>query len=136
MGSESMVFAVDDDALVLKSLCALLGTHGFDVRGFNSAEAFLDQVAFDTIGCVITDLRMPGVTGEELQARLAAAGSSLTVIVVTGHADEPTAIDLIDSGVVTVLHKPYTATALLSAVENALQRSRQRYHQRRNGSRH
>lgn len=124
MTESGTVFAVDDDALVLKSLCALLGAHGYEVRGFGSAESFLESADCGTVGCVITDLRMPGMSGEQLQARLASLGSSLTVIVVTGHADEPTAMDLIDNGAVTVLHKPYTCAALLSAVDDALQRSR------------
>ncbi|HPF41239.1 MAG TPA: response regulator [Phycisphaerae bacterium] len=127
MDEKACVFAVDDDALVLRSLCALLGAHGFEVHGFNSAEAFLAAADFDSVGCVITDLRMPGMNGEQLQAHLADVGSSLAVVVVTGHADEPTAMDLIDNGAVTVLDKPYTCAALLSAVESAIEYSRRRH---------
>ncbi|MCB9855168.1 MAG: response regulator [Phycisphaerales bacterium] len=126
MNSKPHVFAVDDDALVLKSLCALLGTHGFDVTGFNSAEMFLDSADLGAIGCVITDLRMPGMNGEQLQAHLADIGSSLAVVVVTGHADEPTAMELIGNGAVTVLDKPYTCADLLSAVESAIHQSQMR----------
>lgn len=127
MNDTPTVFAIDDDPLVLKSLCALLGAHGYDVRGFDSAESFLKTADFDRIGCVITDLRMPVINGKQLQATLASRESLLTVVIVTGHADEPTSMELIDNGAVMVLGKPYTAAVLIEAVERALKRSRSLY---------
>lgn len=126
MENKPNVFAVDDDDLVLRSLCALLGAHGFSVTSFNSAETFLASADLQAIGCVITDLRMPGMNGEQLQAHLADIGSTLAVVVVTGHADEPTAMELIDNGAVTVLDKPYTCADLLAAVESAIRQSQTR----------
>lgn len=118
------IYAVDDDALVLKSLCALLNAHGYEVRSFGSAEAFFRSADLNSVGCVITDLRMPVINGGQLQVRLASADSTLSVVVVTGHADPPTLTELIENGVVTVLEKPYSCDALLSAIEQALSQSR------------
>lgn len=126
MTAKENIYVVDDDCNVLSSLCVLLKKRGFDARGFETAEDFLNSVEIDGPGCVITDLRMPGMDGRELQQRLLARDSSLGVVVVTGHADVPTTVQLMNNGAVTVLEKPYQTPALLRAVETALDRSHER----------
>lgn len=129
MHDSKTVFVVDDDPAVLTSVRTLLATNGFDVRSFESTKVFLDQIDIDTVGCLVTDLRMPGMDGAQLQRVLLLARSSLAVIVVTAHADVPLAVDLMHRGAVTVLEKPYNPPALVNAVRKALRQSREMHRQ-------
>ena len=95
--------------------------------GYLSAKEFLADAPSDRPGCVITDLQMPGVSGVELQQRLLDANSFLAVVVVTGVADVPTTVALMEKGAVTLLEKPYDHNKLVIAVERGLSRSRERW---------
>jgi RNA polymerase sigma factor (sigma-70 family) len=123
--SEQTVFIVDDDPAVCRSVSALLSAHGFANRCFASAEQFLDGFDLGQPGCLITDFRMGGMSGAELQRRLLELGSALPIIVVTGHADVPVAVEFMERGALTLLEKPYDPNQLRRAVERALQRDEQ-----------
>jgi FixJ family two-component response regulator len=129
MNESATIYVVDDDDAVLLSVKALLSQHGYEVRCYMSAGQFLAEAPVDSPGCVITDVQMPGISGMELQQRLLAAKSLLSVIVVTGVADVPTAVALMESGAVTLLEKPYDHNDMLSAVERGLTASRERWEQ-------
>lgn len=132
MTDSTIIFVVDDDEAVLSSVQAMLNQHGYQCRCYASAEAFLREAPRDHPGCVVTDLQMPKVSGVELQQRLLADQSPLSVVVVTGIADVPTAVALMERGAVTLLEKPYNHDDLLRAVERGLAASRERWLQKRN----
>ncbi len=119
----SRVLVVDDDRAVLASVRSLLESCGYSVACFESAEDFLAKVSASERGCVITDLRMPGMRGEELLRRVRDALPLLSVVVVTGAADVSLAVRVMEDGAVTLLEKPYAPEALIAAVEKALQRA-------------
>jgi len=132
MNERAKVFVVDDDPAVLQSVEALLSHRGYELRCYASPEKFLDEAPLDTPGCVISDIQMPDFNGVELLRKLVASNSLLSVVVVTGVADVPTAVMLMESGAVTLLEKPYDQGDLLDAVERAVATSQQRWqlHQR------
>jgi two-component system response regulator FixJ len=115
-----MIYVVDDDAAVLSSLAALLGAHGYEVQCYSSAEAFLQETPMNRRGCVITDVAMPGLSGVDLVRRLHEQKSPLSVVVVTGVANVPMAVSLMEFGAITLLEKPYDSEQLLSAVNRGL----------------
>jgi two-component system, LuxR family, response regulator FixJ len=117
------LYVVDDDAKVLQSVKAVLVQYGYSPLCFQSAESFLREAIQDRPGCIITDLQMPGINGLELQERLLANGSPLSVIFLTGIADVPTVVKIMSNGAATLLEKPYASDALVEAVENALDAS-------------
>lgn len=121
------VFVTDDDGDVRDSLCALLGAEGFSASDFASAAAFLSHLdalvargALPSPSCLITDVRMPGMTGLELQEEIVRRRINLPVIVVTGHGDVPIAVQAMKAGAVDFIEKPYDGQALLGAVGRAL----------------
>jgi FixJ family two-component response regulator len=103
MNETTTIYVVDDDEAVLLSVKAMLGQHGYQSRGYLSAKQFLAEAPTDCPGCVITDLQIPEISGVELQQRLLAANSLLSVVVVTGVADVPTAVALMERGAITLL---------------------------------
>lgn len=122
MASDAVVHLIDDDEGVRQALAFLLTASGFAVRVHKSAGSFLDAVATVQPGCVITDVRMPGVDGLELQRQLKARRLGLPVIVMTGHGDVPLAVEAMKAGAVDFLEKPFEDEALLSAIRAALDR--------------
>ena len=114
------IHIVDDDASVLKSLSALLKAHGHDTRTFGSAEAFLADRDAAESGILLLDIRMPGMTGLQLQAKLAGNESDLPIVFMTGHGDIPMAIEAIRAGASDFIEKPFTDDVLLSAIARAL----------------
>src|SRR5262245_21520625 len=130
MSEPSTVYVVDDDPDVLRSVAALLGRSNYPVKCYSNAQRFLDDADLEAPGCVITDVQMPEIHGMELQRRLVSAASALMVIVVTGVADVPTTVTLMEAGAVTLLEKPYEQAELLRAVERALGLSHERWHRR------
>lgn len=118
------VFVVDDDFSVRRSLARLLKSAGHQVETFASAGEFLSCNRLDhSPACVVLDLRMPGLTGMDLQTRLNAIESLLPVIFISGHGDIPTSVRAMKEGAVDFLPKPFDDTQLLDAVERALQRN-------------
>ena len=118
---EVTVFVVDDDPAVLDALGLLLRSDGLRSRGFASATAFLDTYDPDASGCLILDLRMPEMSGAELQSRLLSMDSHLPVIFVTAHGDVPTAVSAMKAGAVDFIQKPFTDEKLLDKVHQALE---------------
>jgi len=115
------VYVVDDDLSARTSLCWLLNTEDIASRAFDSAEAFLERWDRSWTGCITVDIRMPGMTGLQLQEELNARNNRLPVIVLTGHADVPIAIRAMKLGAYDFLEKPYSDDELLSCVKTALQ---------------
>lgn len=122
---EPTVFIVDDDPAVLDSLVVLLGLQRFSTRAFASAEKFLAAWAPDWAGCVVADLRMPGMSGLELQLAMAERGIDLPLVMITAHGDVAAARASFKSGAVDFLEKPLDNTQLIHAVRSALERAKQ-----------
>lgn len=114
-----VVHIVDDDDAVRQSLAFLLSTAGIPVRVYDSATSFLDSLASLQAGCLITDVRMPDLTGIELLHRLKAKSINLPVIVITGHGDIPLAVEAMKSGAIDFIEKPFAEEAILRAVRAA-----------------
>ena len=117
---ERVVCIVDDDASLRRSLRNLLMSVGFPVETFDSAEAFLEAARRDSVGCVVLDVRMAGMSGLDLMRHLVAAGSRIPVVMLTAHADEETRRRSLEAGAVAFLEKPVRSAALLDAVRTAL----------------
>ncbi len=116
------VHVVDDDYDVRESLTMLLRSLGLCAAAYGSAAEFLEAADPDLEGCLVVDVRMPGMSGLELQAELARRGMPLPAIVITGHADVPTAVAAMKGGAVDFLQKPFSDQALLDRVHEALRR--------------
>ena len=122
MQREPIIYVIDDDDAVRNSMEFLLKTAGIKVRGFESAKAFLDVLPDVNSGCIITDVRMPGITGIELLRRVKEFNADLPVIVITGHGDITLAVEAMKIGAVDFLEKPFDDDLLLAAVRAALNR--------------
>ena len=122
MAADGVVHVIDDDADVRQSLAFLLSTAGFAVRVHDSAVAFLKVLPEVKDGCVVTDVRMPGIDGLELQRRLGELERRLPVIVMTGHGDVPLAVEAMKAGAVDFIEKPFDDEVMLSAIRTALAR--------------
>lgn len=120
------VHVVDDDAAVRDSLSLLLSLRGYRTACFESAEDFLAAVATDWCGCVVADIRMPGMSGLEMQAELARRGLRMPVIIITAHGDAASARAAFKAQAVDFLEKPFDAESAIAAVEAALGRERSR----------
>jgi len=120
MTSEAVVHVVDDDAAVRDSIAFSLDTADLPSRTYESAVELLEALPTLEDGCIVTDVRMPEMNGIELVRRLKAAGAPHPVIVITGHADVPLAIEAMKAGVVDFLEKPFDDEALLAAIRRAL----------------
>lgn len=116
------VFLVDDDAVVLKSQAALLESAGYQTRSFESAEAFMYQLSGSERGCIVTDFKLSGMSGLDMQRELKSRNSFLPIVVVSGHARVNEAVEFMEKGAVTLLQKPYKGADLLASVERALER--------------
>ncbi len=121
MSQSGRVYVIDDDAAMRDSLDFLLGSAGFSVRLFDSAEAFLNEPSLE-FGCVLTDIRMPGIDGIELLRRLNPASDArkLPVIIMTGHGDVPLAVEAMKLGALDFLEKPFEDDRLIGMIETAL----------------
>jgi len=126
MSSEPVVHVIDDDEAVRDSIAFLLSSAGLSTRTYESALAFLDRVSEAEAGCIVTDVRMPGMTGLDLVDRLNALGVDLPVVVITGHGDIPLAVRAMKGGVVDFIEKPFEDEQLLNALKTALARGEDR----------
>jgi FixJ family two-component response regulator len=115
-----VVFVVDDDPAVRKSLTRLLSAAGYAVEAFASARDFLARERYTGPCCLVLDVRMPGLTGLELQEALAAAGHRMSIVFVTGHVDVPMSVKAMKGGAADLLTKPVDVKDLLSAIERAV----------------
>jgi len=118
--SDAVVHVVDDDADARDSLAFLLETADFRVRTYPDAQTFLAALPQAEPGCVITDVRMPGMSGQELVKRLRTEASALPVVMITGHGDIPMAVEAMRDGVVDFIEKPFSEARILAALERAL----------------
>ncbi len=116
-----IVYVVDDDPSVLKSICALVRSYGLTTESFASAQEFLNAYDEKHPGCLVTDIRMYGMTGIELQEKLNRDGVLLPVILITGHAEIPTTVRAIKNGAVTLLEKPCRDIDLWESIGAALE---------------
>ena len=120
------VFIVDDDEAVRDSLRWLLEANGYRVKSFGSAEEFLAAYDPNQIGVLIVDVRMPGMSGLELQEELIKRNSPLPIVFITGHGDVPMAVSTIKKGAVDFLEKPFNETDLRAIVARMLQQASER----------
>jgi FixJ family two-component response regulator len=118
----SMVFVVDDDPSVRKSLTRLIGSAGYAVEAFASAREFLARERYPGSSCLVLDVRMPGLTGLDLQEALAGAGRRMSIVFVTGHGDISMSVKAMKGGAVDFLTKPVDDKDLLAAIEQAVAR--------------
>lgn len=128
---EGTVFIVDDDPLVLGAVETLIKSVGFEVNTFSSAQAFLESDLPDEPACLVLDIRMPGLSGLDLQDELAARGLTLPVIFVTGHGTVPLSVRAMKAGAVDFLQKPFEDQDLLDAVQRAIEEDGQARVERR-----
>lgn len=119
---EAIVYIIDDDQSARDSLEFLLDVAGIRVRSFASADAFLKAAPPLAGACVITDVRMPGTNGIELAEEMKRRGAPAPVIVMTGHADVPLAVQAMKAGVADFIEKPFDDQAMLAAIASALER--------------
>ena len=124
MPNSRLVHVIDDDDAVRESLAFLLETADYRVQPYGSAIDFLEQLDPSIGGCIITDVRMPGMTGLELVQELKRRGSELPIIVITGHGDVPLAVEAMRHGVVDFIEKPFSDEAILAALGRAFERVR------------
>lgn len=122
MSNSQIVHVIDDDVAVRQSLAFLLSTAGYAVRVHESAVAFLEALPGIQDGCVVTDIRMPGMDGLELQRQLRTLKVGLPVIVITGHGDIALAVQAMKAGAVDFIEKPFDDDVLLGAIGSALDR--------------
>jgi FixJ family two-component response regulator len=115
-----VVFVVDDDDSVLKALGRLLRSHQFHVEAFSSAREFLHRDRPNTLGCLVLDVRMPGLDGLELQHKLNEVNANLPIIFITGHGDVPMSVQAMKAGAVDFLPKPFEDQDLVGAVRQAI----------------
>ena len=120
--AEPVIHIIDDDEAIRDSLTFLLDTANFKVRAYDSAEAFLARLDGLEPGCIITDLRMPGMSGMDLVQRLKDSGAAIPVIVITGHGDVSLAVEAMKAGVCDFIEKPFDDNAIFAALNLALSR--------------
>ena len=130
MSSEPTVFVVDDDDGVRKGLSLLLRSVGLNVEVFAGAQEFLEDCNTDRPGCLVLDVRMPGMSGLELQERLKEEHIDIPVIILTGHGDVPMAVRAVQAGAVDFIEKPFREQVLIDRIQQALVMDVQRREER------
>jgi len=120
-----VVFIVDDDASVRRSIEDLLSSVALRCESFATPQEFLDSKRADCAGCLVLDVRLPGMSGLDFQRALGEAGVSLPIVFITGHGDIPMSVKAIKSGAVEFLIKPFRSQELLDAIQQALDRDRE-----------
>lgn len=121
MTDRPMICVIDDDRGFAESLKCLLESEDYEVRLYESGKSFVDQKGWQGCTCLVVDVQMPGMSGLELQDHLVASGSNLPLIVLTGHADVPTAVRALKNGALDFLQKPFADCAFLDAVHRAVE---------------
>ena len=120
MAGEPTVFVIDDDAAVRRFLRCLIDSINLCVEVYDSAQAFLDSYTPGQIGCILLDVRMPGMSGLELQRELAKRTIDLPCIILTGHGDVQIAVQAMKKGAVDFVEKPFNNELLLDSVQRAI----------------
>ena len=124
--SDAAVFVVDDDALIRDSLEQLVKSVGLQVETFSSTQAFLDTELPDTPSCLVLDIRMPGLSGLDLQDELVKRGISIPIIFITGHGTVPMSVRAMKAGAVDFLQKPFEDQELLDIIHHAIEQNKQK----------
>jgi FixJ family two-component response regulator len=127
---KGLVFVVDDDAAMRRSLEDLISSVGLEVEGFPSAQEFLCRKRPDVPGCLVLDVRMPGLSGLDLQKRMVTTAEEIPIIFITGHGDIPMSVKAMKAGAVEFLTKPFRDQDLLDAIQLAIERDRAARRQR------
>jgi FixJ family two-component response regulator len=122
----AVVFVVDDDESMRRSLATLLRSVGLDARVFSTPQEFMETKRSEVAGCLLLDVRLPGMSGLAFQEQLAKAGIGLPIIFITGHGDVPMTVRAMKAGAVEFLTKPFDDQVLLDAIHAAIERDRQR----------
>ena len=122
----SIVFVVDDDSLIREALRRLIRSVGLEVETFSSAQEFLQAKRPDAASCLILDVRLPGLSGFDLQREMAEAQVNIPIIFITGYGDIPMSVRAMKAGAVEFLAKPFRDQDLLDAISQALERDRER----------
>ncbi len=125
MSIEGTVHIVDDDPAIRSSLTASLEVRGLEVETYASAQDFLHSYEDNNIGCLVLDIRMPGIDGLDMQKILIEKNYSIPIIFVTGHGNVPMSVQALKNGAVDFLEKPYRQEILLECIEQALTKSKQ-----------
>ena len=120
MIAQPVVHLVDDDPAIIRLLTELVKAIGLDVGAYESAEEFIEAYQASGPGCLVLDVRVPGISGMELQKQLAAAGSTLPIIFVTGHADVRMAVEAMERGAFGFLEKPFRPQELCEKIQSAV----------------
>lgn len=120
----AMVFVIDDDPSVRQALSRLIRSVGLGVEAFASAQEFLDYSRPQCPGCLVLDIRLPGLSGLDLQKELAAAGKSLPIVFITGHGTILMSVQAMKAGAVDFLEKPFDDQVFLDAIHRAIERDR------------
>ncbi len=134
MKTAPQVYLIDDDASVRKSVSRLLRIAGYQVEVYSSADEFLETGRMAEHGCIVLDLRMPGLSGEDFQDRLRTMKEALPLIIITGHGDAEIKTSMMEKGAVAFLTKPFDDRELLHAIEAAFMRNRREVQERRSKS--
>lgn len=121
MSDKTVIHVIDDDAAMRDSLAFLLDVNGFDSQVYESADAFLKGANAVAARCVVSDIRMPGMTGVELVRKLKGGGSPCPVILITGHGDVALAVEAMKAGAADFIEKPFDDASLLGAIRAALE---------------
>ena len=124
-----IVHVIDDDVSLREALSLLLPTVGLDVRTYTSVQEFLDGGEHDAPGCIILDVRLPGISGLDFQSRRDGFGVHLPIVLMTGHGDVPMSVRAMKAGAVDFLPKPFRDQDMIDAVTAAVERDRQRREQ-------
>jgi two-component system, LuxR family, response regulator FixJ len=121
MSDKATIHVIDDDAAMRDSLSFLLEVNGYKPMTYDSANAFLSVPAIDAPACVVSDIRMPGITGIELVRKLKSAGNAWPIILITGHGDVALAVEAMKAGAADFIEKPFDDATLLGAIQAALE---------------
>jgi FixJ family two-component response regulator len=128
--ADSVVFVVDDDSSVREAIKSLIKSVGLRVETFETAQQFLQSKRLEAPGCVVLDVRLPGLSGLDLQRELAAHAINLPIIFITGYGDIPMSVSAMKAGALEFLTKPFRDQDLLDAIQKALERDRAARRQR------
>lgn len=123
MTTKGIIYVIDDDEAMRDSLNFLLDSSGFGVALFDNAQSFLDALPGLAFGCVVSDIRMPGLDGIELLKRMKAQHSPFPILIMTGHGDVPLAVEAMKLGAVDFLEKPFEDDRLTTMIESAIRRA-------------
>ena len=121
---DAIVLVVDDDVSVREALGSLIRSAGLRVETFASAQEFLARPPIDAPGCLVLDVRLPGLSGLDLQKRMAEVNLEIPIVFITGHGDVPTSVQAMKAGALEFLTKPFAEQDLLDAIQQAIKRDR------------